>query len=134
MFTFNRVVKDIKNEPARRREVTVEFINDLSHTKEQMIGFSINENEDVIKRAFKQYLDELNYVPPAITDITVPPVIDTPPTQAQLDFQAWVKDRADLKKIKELVAEGIVPENSAEQIALQNKVNTGFKKAYFNLI
>ena len=71
---------------------------------------------------------------PSFTARTIIPPVITLPTQAELDFQAWVKDRADLKKLKELVSEGIVPANSTEQTTLQNKVNTGWKKAYFNLI
>jgi hypothetical protein len=96
--------------------------------------FSLDETVDVMKRTVKQYLDELNFISPELLDLNYTDPVPPTPTQAELDFQAWVKDRADLKKLKELVAEGIVPANSTLQTTLQTKVTNGWKNAYFNQI
>lgn len=132
MFQFNRVVKDEKNEALRRREVTVEFINELSHVKSKLISFTINEDGSVIKKAFGAYLDELNYVPPVIIDINLPPVVDVPPTQAELDRKEWDVDRLHLKTSMELVRDGVFTGTEKQITNLQAKVKAGFKVEYLS--
>lgn len=139
MFTAIKLGDSI-NVVDRRRVVTVQFTN--TYTNQEFVkdfSFGLNETDLVMRKTVKVYLDELNAPKAVITDGVLdftdikepaPPT----PTQAELEFEEWQKDRKDLKKLKELIAEGIIPANSPQLTTLQNKVNTGFKPAYFSLI
>jgi hypothetical protein len=124
---------DSANQELQRRIVTVQFDNGEGHVFVKDFSFRLTETADNIKKAVKSFLDEINVVPASIDDLTpAPDPVPTQPTQAELDFQEWVKDRADLKKLKELVAEGIIPNNSNQQTTLQTKVNNNWRNTYFN--
>lgn len=130
MYTFNRVVTDVKNESVRRREITIEIKNELGHTKQQMMNFSLNETAEAIKKAFRSYLDEINVVPDVITDLTVAP--ETPPvqTQAEIDRAEWFVNRNKLKTLMELVRDGVFTGTEKQITNLQTKVKNDFKVTY----
>lgn len=135
MFT-PRLIGDTKNIELRRRMINVEF-TDGTVTFNKEFQFSISETVEAIKKTIKEYVTEINTEAPAIigdiTDVPVEPA-PTEPTAAELAFTEWQKDRADLKKMKELVAEGIIAADATQLATLQAKVNTGWKNAYFNQI
>lgn len=135
MFTFDRILKDLRNEALRRREITVQFINDKQHTKEITLSFSLTETTEAIKRAFQSYLDELNFVPPPVTDLTLPtqPVV-TPPTQAELDRQAWQNNLNRLQRATKMAALGAPIITSAQLTALQTSVRTKWKPEYEDIL
>ena len=60
------------------------------------------------------------------------PVKEEPeaPTKAELDKQAWDKDREQLRVVMELVRDGVFPADQASIVALQKKVRDGFKTQY----
>lgn len=130
MFTFNRVVQDVKNEAVRRREITIEIQNELGHTKQQMMSFSLNETAEVIKKAFASYIDEINVVPVAITDITITPVTPKEPTQAELNQQEWQSNWAKLKLVDELITAQVLTGIEPQVSALRKKVKDDFKVIY----
>lgn len=135
MFTFDKILKDIRNEALRRREITVQFIDDKQHTKEITLSFSLTETAEAIKRAFKSYLDELNFVPPPVTDLTLPtqPVV-TPPTQAELDRQEWQSDLNRLQRATKMAALGAPIITAAQHTALQTRVRNNWKPEYEDIV
>ena len=130
MFTFNRVVQDVKNEAARRREIAIEIQNELGHTKQQMMSFSLNETAEAIKKAFASYIDEINVVPVAITDVTVTPIVPPEPTQAELDRTEWQSNWTKLKLVEELITAQVLTGNEPQVLALRKKVKDDFKVTY----
>ena len=135
MFTFDKNLKDIRNEALRRREITVQFVNDKQHTKEITLSFSLTETAEAIKRAFQSYLDELNFVPPPVIDLTLPtaPVV-TPPTQAELDRQEWQSDLNRLQRATKMAALGAPIIAGTQLTALQTRVRNNWKPEYEDLV
>ena len=131
MFTA-QLIGDIKDEKLRRRIVNIKF---TSPEKEfdQEFQFKIEEDVEAIKKAVKQFLDELNFVPPVIDDLEPDAEVPPPaPTQEELDKQAWELDVARLKKAQELIDCGVT--FSAPQLTalatLRGKLATNFKPEY----
>lgn len=122
MFQFDSVIKDVKDEAARRRVVTVQFKNELGHTKEATLSFSINETNENVKARFVDYLNELNFVPTPISDLTVTNPEPQPPTQAELDRAAFNEDRAQLHNLMEMVRDGVFTGTETQIKNLQTKV------------
>lgn len=127
-------ISDIKDEIARRRIVTVKF-EDVGASREltQSFQFGINTDLSVIKKTVNQYLDELNFVPPAIDDLDPDAEVPPPtPTQAELDKADWDLDVAKIKKAQELINCGVV--FSAPQLSalatVRARVATNFKAEY----
>ncbi len=87
---------DSVNKEQRSRIVSVIFTDGVKDIP-QDFRFSVGETVDNIKRVVKQFLTELNsdvaVLSGDITDYTAP--VEPVPTQTELNFQAWVKDRAD---------------------------------------
>lgn len=129
MYTFNRVIKDEKDVSKRRRVVLVEFINDRDETLERDMQFSINETDQAIKRAFKQFLDEINTPTSPITDLTV---ADEPapeePDAREVAFTEWNNDLQRLLAVKSAVALGLELATPTQVTQLTNKVQTGMVK------
>lgn len=111
--------------------INVEF-TDGTVTLTKEFQFSIESPVEVMKRAVKQYLDELNFVPPTLDgDITdVPEEVPTPPTQDELDKQAWEADFAKLEKVKRLIDCGVLTGQETAVVSLRNKVKADFKLVY----
>jgi hypothetical protein len=131
MYTA-QLIGDRKDEKLRRRIVNIKF-NDGSKEFDQEFQFSIDSDVETIKKAVKAYLDELNFVPPAITDLTPAEELPPPePTQAELDKTAWELDVARLKKAQELIECGVT--FSAGQLTslatLRTRIVTNFKPEY----
>ena len=124
MFTFDKVLKDERNEALRRRDITVQFINHEGHTKEVTLSFSRLEEAENIKRAFQSYLEELNFVPPPVTDIAF-----VPSTKEQVR-QEWLKDYQTLMQVQQLVSAGVFLENAPQVVSLRNKVRATFRIEY----
>lgn len=135
MYTAT-LISDVKDIDLRSRVVTVGFSNG-TNSHQESFRFSIDETAEAIKRAVKNYLDELNFVPPPLDgDITeVPP--DAPPpqkTQAELDREAWVEDWMALQAAVKLSNHGVTVLTSTQLTNLKTKVQTNFKPEYKNLV
>jgi len=90
-------------------------------------------SQAMLTHAVKGWIDTVESAKAVTTevDLTTPFVEEpTPPTQAELDKQAWDKDRETLRQAMELVRDGVFPADHASIVALQNKVRTGFKTQY----
>ncbi len=124
-------ISDIKDEIARRRIVTVKF-EDVEASREltQTFSFRINEDVATMKNTANQYLDELNFVPPTLTDFTPDAEVVVVPTAAELASTEWDSDRSKLKTLMELVRDGVFTGSETQITALQTKVKTGFKVGY----
>lgn len=130
MYTAT-LIGDTKNIELRRRMINIEFTNGTT-TFNKEFQFSIDTAVADMKKAVKQYLDELNFVPPTIegdiADYTAP--IETKPTAAELARTAWDADLVKLKQVKELIDLGVLDGTETAVITLRNKVKTGLKPAY----
>jgi hypothetical protein len=129
MFTA-QLLGDRKDEQRRRRIVNVKF-NSSEKEFDQEFQFSIDTNLETIKKTIKQFLDELNLTLPALTDLEpATPVEPTPPTQAELDKQAWDANWAKLQLVDKLIDAGVLTGQETQIVALRNKVKADFKPAY----
>lgn len=130
MYTFSKVISDVKDVSKRRRIVLVEFINGEGSTLERDMQFSIDATDVQVKQAFKSFLNELNHVPTPITDLEYTELTPETPTQAELNKQAWEADFAKLEKVKRLIDCGVLTGNETQITTLRNKVKADFKPAY----
>lgn len=131
MFTAT-LIGDTKNVELRRRMVNVEF-TDGKITFNKEFQFKIDETVEAMKKIVKQYLDELNLVPPALDgDWTVADPVEVPPTASEIARNEWETNVAKLKKAQELLDCGVT--FSAPQMTalatLRGKVATDFKVEY----
>jgi hypothetical protein len=123
---------DVVDKEKRRRIVDVTFTNGEA-TFVQTFPFSVETELATIKKTVKQFLDELNFVPPTIDDLTPPPEpTPTQPTALELARTAWENDRAHLKTLMELVRDGVFTGTEKQITELQAKVKAGFKPTYLN--
>lgn len=123
-----------KNIELRRLMVNIEF-TDGTNTFAKEFQFKIDETVLNIKRAVNEYLNELNYVPPTIDDLTPPPE-DTPPapTAEEVARDAWLLDWRNLQAAKKLEAAGASVLTTSQMTALQNKVKSGFQNSYVDYV
>ena len=133
MYTAT-LIGDTKNIELRRRMVNVEFTNG-THTFNKEFQFRIDETLEIMKRAVKSYLDELNFTPPEIADLEpAPEAAPEEPTADELARTAWEADFAKIKKAQELLDCGVA--FSAGQLSalatLRGKVATNFKAEYLS--
>ncbi len=132
MYTAT-LLGDTKNIEKRRRMINVEFTDGVNSVTNEF-QFSLDETVPNMKKRVKEYLDDLNYESPDITgdiaDYTPEVKEDTAPTAAELAKTAWDADLEKLKQVKELIKLGVLTGDEAPVVALQNKVNTGFKASY----
>ena len=64
-------------------------------------------------------------------DLTTPVVEEpTPPTQAELDRQAWEKDKSTLRQLQDLVDMGVFTGTETQIVNLRTKVKNNFKVEY----
>lgn len=131
MYSYNRVIKDEKNISARRREVVVEFI-DGDKTLEKDLSFKIGATDTEVKRAFKQFLNEINFVPAPITDIDYTEPEPEAKSETELAREQWDKDRSQLSMVMELVRDGVFTGTEKQITDLQTKVRSGFKVEYLS--
>ena len=128
MYTA-RLIGDTKNIELRRRMVNVEFTNGtVTFNKE--FQFKIDESLETIKKTVQAYLDELNFVPPTITDLDVIEATPEEPTAAEIARAAYDKKRAELAVLMELVRDGVFTGTEPQIVNLQNSVRTAFKAEY----
>lgn len=130
MYTA-RLIGDTKNIELRRRMVNIEFTNStVTFNKE--FQFNIETEVADMKKVVRQYLNELNFVPPEITgdiaDYTEPTPAE--PTAAELVKKKWDADLAKLEQVKKLIDLGVLDGTETPVVTLRNKVKTGFKPAY----
>ena len=111
--------------------VNVEFTNG-TNTFNKEFQFSINATLDEMKRTVKDYLRELNFVPPDITDFEYTEPTPVTPTTAELARQAWETDREKLRKLMELVRDGVFTGTETQIVNLKAKVKADFKPAYLD--
>lgn len=132
MFTATLKNNEV-NKEARRRVLTVEFTDGVE-TITKSFQFKIDEEVLVMKRIVKQYLDEVNFVPPEITgdiaDCTEP--VDVTPTQAEIEKTAWEADKAKLNQLQELITLGVFNGTETQIVNLRNKVKANFKPSFLN--
>lgn len=132
MYTAT-LIGDTKNIELRRRMINVEF-TDGTNTFAKEFQFRIDETTEVMKRTVKQYLDELNFVPPDITDVDYIEPTPATPTQAELDRDAWVKDLSRLQRAQKMEALGVAILTPTQITALQTKIKANWKVEYEDLI
>ena len=132
MYTA-KLLGESSNKQTQRHTVTIEFSEGV-HVFPKDFSFGLGTSLEVMKKVVKTYLDEINLVIPEIplnTDMTaVTAETPTAPTQAELDKQAWEKDRADLRIVMELVRDGVWTGAELPVKNLQAKVRDGFKAGY----
>lgn len=127
-------ISDIKDEIARRRLVKIKF-EDVAANRELTKEFSFGIYEELVtmKKAFNQYLDELNFVPPPITDLA--PVAEPVLTQAEKDRAAWLYKHAKWVRIKTtLIDTGIIPATNPKAQAMIDDLKTTLKAEYIDFI
>jgi hypothetical protein len=126
---------DVVDKVARRRIVDVTF-SDGSSTFAKQFTFSVNDDIAIIKKKVLEYRDELNFVPEAVSDFileeTEPEVVE--PTADERARTEWQEDWQSLKAVTTLKAHGVEILTSAQLTTLTNKVRTGFKKEYQDLV
>jgi hypothetical protein len=139
MYTYQSHT-DVINKDLRSRVVTVTF-GDGVDTVVQTFRFSIGTTDLVVKRAVKQFLDELNLTHTPIvgdvTDYTEP----TPPepTADEVVRTEWLEKFRRLEAYNRMIAAGITL-TAGEQTALNNlktdlsSVTTAKKNEYSLLI
>ncbi len=128
MYT-KRLIGDTKNIELRRRMVNVEFTNGtVTFNKE--FQFKVDESLETIKKVVQEYLDELNFVPPTITDLEVVEVTPEEPTAAEIARAAYDKERAELAVLMELVRDGVFTGTEPQVVNRQNSVRAAFKAEY----
>lgn len=127
MYTFNRVIKDEKNISSRRREVVVEYI-DGEKTLEKDLSFKIEATDLEVKRAFKQFLDEINFVPSPITDLTYTEPEPITLDAEELAFQEWSSNLQKLAAANVAVSFGLELATEAQLNTLRTKVQAGMVK------
>jgi len=128
MYT-KRLIGDTKNIELRRRMVNVEFTNGtVTFNKE--FQFKVDESLETIKKVVQEYLDELNFVPPTITDLEVVEVTPEEPTAAEIARAAYDKERAELAVLMELVRDGVFIGTEPQIVNRQNSVRAAFKAEY----
>jgi len=115
----------------RRRVVTVTFSNGTNEVTQEF-QFSIDVTLAAIKKTVLAYLDELNYVPTAVTDFTPEAEVEAVPTAAELAKTAWEADRAKLKTLMELVRDGVFTGTEKQITDLKAKVKADFNPVYLN--
>lgn len=133
MYTYNRTISDKNDYTLRRRIVNVEFTNGESVIN-KVIEFRIGESDDVVRKAFAQYRDELNTPSPTpISDINyTPPVVEEPVVDTARE--SWIQAYTELKaavRLQELGATVVTP---TQLTALRNKVQSEFKREYADII
>jgi hypothetical protein len=94
---------------------------------------------DGLKQAAMNWIDSeerLATVPgTGVIDFTPPtPETPTPPTQDEIDREAWLKDWQRLQKVVRLSEHGVEILSAAQKTALVAKVRTGFKAEYQDLV
>lgn len=131
MYTI-QTYADVVDKEKRRRIVDVTFTDGQS-TFVQTFSFGVDTDTNVIKKTVTQYLDELNYVPPANTDFT-PDADPEPvaPTAGELARNQWNTDRNNLKTLMDLVRDGVFTGSEKQITDLQAKVKADFKVTYLN--
>jgi hypothetical protein len=121
---------DVVDKEKRRRIVDVTF-TDGRATFVQAFSFGVETEVETIKKTVKQFLDELNYVPPALTNLEpVTPAEPTPPTKAELGKQEWDANWNKLQMVDKLIASGVLTGAETQIVALRKKVKDDFKPAY----
>jgi hypothetical protein len=130
MYTATKL-GDSANKELQRRIVTVQFDNGEGHVFVKDFSFSLTSTAEQIKRIVQSYLDEINFVPPVIDDLTpTPDPTPEPPTQAELDRQEWEEDLLKLEKVQKLITLGVLTGNETQVTTLRTKVTTNFKPTY----
>ncbi len=131
MFTL-QLLGDRKDEKLRRRIINVKFIS-TEKEFDQEFQFNIDEDNAVIKKAVNQFLDELNYIPPTLTDLDpVPDPVPEEPTQAEIERDQWFADRQKLRTLMELVRDGVFTGSEKQITDLQTKIRADFKVTYLD--
>lgn len=115
-YTFSRILKDTNDYTKRRRIVQVEFTNGTAPISKEL-EFRIGEEDSVVKKAFTQYLQELNTPASAIQDITYVEPDPAAPEPNEVAFQEWSSD------LQRLVASGVASSLGLE-LATTNQLNT----------
>lgn len=133
MFTFSQVLEDSINKVARRRTIVVEFV-DGQEKVNQSFSFAADTPIETIKKTVKNYLQELNFTPETLTDLTVTESEPTAPTQAEIDRDAWLEDWRNLQAAKKLETNGVSVISAQQMSALQTKVKNGFKPSYVDIV
>jgi len=137
MYTATKIghTDDVQTQ---RRTVVIRFTDGVTEFTKPF-SFSLTATVEVMKKAIASYLAEINtneaVLPDNTSDFTVTPPIETPPTQAELDRQAWEKDVARLKKAySDMINLGVTL--TAGQLSglstLRTKIATNFKNEYLD--
>lgn len=131
MFTY-KTHNDEVNKELRSRIVTVVF-TDGTKDVSQTFRFSLETTNDEVKKAVKNYQEELNLpYTPIVGDITNAPAdpVPVPPTQAELDRTTWQTNWTKLKLVDELITAQVLTGTEPQVLALRKKVKDDFKVTY----
>lgn len=132
MYTA-KLIGDTKNIDLRRRMVNIEFTNGVT-TFNKEFQFRIDEDVVTIKKSVKSYLDELNFTPQDVGDLTnIPEPVVEEKTVAKLAKEAWDADWGKLQAIQPYIEAGVFTGSETAIVNLRNKVKSGFKPEYLGL-
>lgn len=133
MFT-PEILGDVSDREGMRRILTVQF-TDGTTTFSRDFTFRLTEDAEIIKRAIAAALDEINYVPPPLEDLTLP-TNDTKPTLTpeEVARAEWLKDWRQLEAAKRLIENGVLSGAEPDLIALRERVIGGYRADYLTII
>jgi regulatory protein YycI of two-component signal transduction system YycFG len=112
------------------------WIIDVSATKgEETMARNFHGiiSQAMLTQAVKGWIDTVESAKAVTTevDLTTPVVEEpTPPTQAELDRQAWEKDKNTLRQLQDLVDMGVFTGTETQIVNLRTRVKNNFKVEY----
>lgn len=115
--------------------LTITFTNGTRDITVQTFVSSKEEAKQTIKNRLAQ-LNEQEELAAEVENDTLDLSDPTPPekTQAELNLEEWVKDWTNLQKVQPLIDAGVLDGTEQPVVNLRNKVKSGFKPAYLDLI
>lgn len=126
--------------------ITEERRQQLRDGWEVILGFTKGEesfnqrfrgivSREGLAQAVRQFLDNRDTVLPEISEIEFTPVVrEEQPPVVDTAREKWTADWNALQKVNKLKDNGVEVLTSAQYTALVNKVRTGFKKEYEELV
>lgn len=132
MYTA-KLIGDTKNIDLRRRMVNIEFTNGTA-TFNKEFQFRIDEDIVTIKKSVKSYLDELNFTPEDVGDLSdIQEPVAEEKTAAELAKEAWDADWSKLQAVQPYIDAGVFTGSETAIVNLRNRVKSGFKPEYLGL-
>jgi len=130
MYTATKLGGTVDRQ-TRQIIVTVRFADGESQF-DRDFKFGLNTTVEEQKLLVKRFLDDLNKPTVSFADgeVDFTGVVESTPTQAELDKQEWFRDFNRLERVQILIDLTVLTGNETAVTNLRNKVKTNFKPAY----